>query len=87
MWLQRPSSDGGAERTCQEGCGSAGLGKKERKELVQSQAQVPGTEGKQALASANKPSTGRGGSLGLDAQDATEEEGSCLLEIIIHGGP
>lgn len=32
-----------------EGCGSAELGKRGRKELVQSQAWVPGTEGKQVL--------------------------------------
>lgn len=37
-----------------EGCGSAGLGKRGRKELVQSQVWVPGTKGKQVFGAANK---------------------------------
>lgn len=84
MWLQRPSNDVGAERTCQEGCGfSKARKKKETKELVQSQAWVLGTERKQILGTAHKLALDMEnpvawGCLGLGAQEATEEEVWCL---------
>lgn len=47
MWLQRPSRDGG-------------LARKAVVQLVQSQTQVPDTEGKQVLWTANQLALGMG---------------------------